>query len=103
MEIIISYSKDQLKSAVHFIAANNPSFYGNHKEIKESILENMKKLATNTNLDSIATMGYLLTCECEYEGIDNDENICHIDIWVNPSLNDLTDDLYIERIVYKND
>lgn len=100
MEIIVSYSEDQLKAAVSFIAKHNPTFYGNHKEIRDSILENIERLATSSSIDSISTMGYLLTCDCEYEGIDNDDNTCRIEIHVDPSLGvDYEKEKYIEKVV----
>lgn len=98
MEITVFYSEDQLNAAVDFIAKNNPFFIGKHKEIRLSILENIDTLATNQNIDTISTMGYLLTCDCEYEGIDNDDNICRIEIYVNPSLGSDNEE-YIEKIV----
>ena len=101
MDIIISYSEQQLKSAVKYIAANNPSFKGQGKVIKETILEQMERLATDSNLHSISTMGFLLTCDCEYEGIENDDNVCRIEIHVDPSLGkiDYDKETYIEKMV----
>ncbi len=86
MEINITYSKKQLECAVNFIAKHNSSFKNNHNEIRNSILNSMEHLAKDENLSSIGTMGYLLTCDFQRESMDCDQNICTIDINVDPSL-----------------
>lgn len=86
MDIVISYSKSQLESAVNYIAEKNVYFRNKHNQIRQEILDSMKTLAADPEMFSIGTMGFLLTCDFRHEGVDSDNNICEVDIHVNPSL-----------------
>ncbi len=102
MQIKITYIQKQLNQAVEYISQNNLSFLGKDDEIRESILSSMIDLAKDQELDSLATMGYILVTDKDFESIDFDENICRVEIYVDPSLNvidDITEDDFIEKII----
>lgn len=86
MEIRISYSQIQLDSAVEFISNNNQSFLGKNEDIRNTIQETMISLARDPEAIHLGTMGFTLVADREFEGIDSDENVCRIEILVDPSL-----------------
>jgi len=92
MEIRISYSQLQLNNAVEFISNNNQSFLGKDEEIRNTIHETMISLAQDAEVMHLGTMGFTLIADREFEGIDSDENVCRIEILVDPSLH-LIDEL----------
>lgn len=82
----IIYSKKQLNDTVDFISKNNIFFKGNKDKINQHILYYMKELVNSKDPTYVATMGFILIPMFQYESIDNDEDTCHIDIYVDPSL-----------------
>jgi len=92
MEIRISYSQLQLDSAVEFISNNNQSFLGKDEEIRNTIQEAMVSLARDPEAMHLGTMGFTLIADREFEGIDSDENVCRVEILVDPSIH-LIDEL----------
>jgi hypothetical protein len=92
MEIRISYSQLQLDSAVEFISNNNQSFLGKEEEIRNTIQETMVNMARDPEAMNLGTMGFTLIADREFEGIDSDENVCRIEILVDPSMH-LIDEL----------
>lgn len=102
MEIRISYSRAQLDGAVEFISANNQSFLGKDEEILQTIKEFMVKLAKDTDTMFVGVMGFSLIADREFEGIDADENVCRIEICVDPSLhlmNELDENDFQDEII----
>lgn len=87
MEITVSYCPNQLEAAVKFIAENNPAFLGKHVYIRKSLTDGIKEIAQRfPELHSSATMGYILLANHFEEGIDQDKNHVHIEIFVDPGL-----------------
>lgn len=86
MEVKLSYSKAQLDLAVKFIARNNTHFLGQTDFIREEIVKHMRRIAEDKEAYMSGTMGYMLISDKEFEGFEADQNTCHIDIWVDPSL-----------------
>lgn len=82
----VSYSKVQLNDAINFIAKNNSFFKDKERKIKESILKYIKEIASSKKMNHISTMGFILVPDFVYESIDSEEDMCHIDIYVDPSL-----------------
>lgn len=100
MDIIVSYSKAELEAAVNFIAKNNKFFQNKYQTIRESLLEHIEYLASNPNITTVGTMGYLLVADYQPEGVDNDHNFCRIEIYVSPALGSahLEDDI-VEKTI----
>jgi len=86
MDIRISYSQSQLDNAVDFISRNHPSFTDKDEEILDTIKEYMIKLAQDPECTHLSTMGFTLIPDREFEGMDSDENVCRVEISVDPAL-----------------
>ena len=87
MEMMIHYSRTQLDSAINFIVDHNKFMKDSEDFVRQQILEKMEILALDPSISTISTMGFLLVCsDCQYEGIDHDENECRIEIYVDPSV-----------------
>jgi hypothetical protein len=86
MEMIISYSNQQLEAAVEFVCKNNLHFVEEQKYVRTHILKCMENLAKDPDATYLATMGFILISDVDTESMDNNENICHIDIYVDPNL-----------------
>lgn len=100
MKVKIVYSKMALDCAVDFVAKKNKMFLNKKDYIRDKILECMKTLAKDSELTTVGTLGFLLTADFEPEGLDNDENICRIDIYVSPDLGEIDPyEDYIEEII----
>lgn len=99
MEVRITYSKEQLEAAVDFISDNNIYFLGKKEEIRQSILDMMRKIAKDPDDFINGTMGFVLWGEREFEGMNSDENTIHFDITVNPNLGSDEDETYIEEVL----
>lgn len=84
--IFISYCEEDLNSAVDFISENNPFFKGEKNFIKNRIIDSMKNMAKDPDEAYTGTMGFLLICERQMEDMDNDQTICHFDIFVDPNV-----------------
>lgn len=97
MEVKIEYSQAQLDAAVEFIAANNSEFLCKEDEIRQTIFDSLKLLAEDPIATTCGTMGFILIADRQDEGFDSDENVCRIEIYVDPSLS-LIDDLDYEDI-----
>jgi len=92
MIIQISYSELQLEMAVKFICANNPYFFEKPDKVREDILREMRELATNRELDWSGSGGVLLVPDTIEESMEQDENVCYISIYVDPSVGHYPDD-----------
>lgn len=92
MEIVLNYSQIQFDSAVSFISLNNPNFLEKDEEIRQTILDAMLSLTKNVNIQFYSTMGFTLIADREFESVDLDENICRVEILVDPSMH-LIDDM----------
>jgi hypothetical protein len=102
MEINLIYSKIQLEDAVNFISKNNPNFLGEKEYIRNKIISSMESLAKEENVSYVASMGFLLISDFNYESMDNDENSCRIEIFVDPSLGyDFLESDYVSYKLYK--
>lgn len=102
MEIRISYSQMQLDSAVQFISDNNQAFLGKDEEILSAIKEGMISLAKDVNSQFYGTMGFNLIADRDFEGLDSDENVCRVEICVDPSIhliNELDEDDFQDQII----
>lgn len=86
VEIRILYSQAQLDSVVEYISQNNENFLGKNKEVLQAIEDSIAILAADYDSMSLGTMGFLITADREFEGIDSDENICRIEIYVDPTI-----------------
>jgi hypothetical protein len=88
--------------AVEYISENNDHFRGKDDEIKDSILDDMRKLATDRSLSWHSSIGCILVPDCVEEGLDQDENSCHIEIYVDPSLGyepeDIDEDWKVDKV-----
>lgn len=95
MEIKITYSQMQLECAIDYISQNNQNFLGQEEEIKNTIMEYMTKIAKDPDATFVSIMGFILVADREFESLDNDENICNVEIYVDPSMGiiDEIDDL----------
>jgi hypothetical protein len=93
MEVKLHYSKAQMDAAVKFIAENNPSYINQYEGIRSSIWNHINELVEMfPDMTGIATMGYWIEASIEsVEGIDEEENILRLEIWVNPSIGKLED------------
>lgn len=89
MEIKITYSKYELEKAIDYCWNNNPSWQrGDHTkdDIRKDFIKSMHRLATNRNITWVsASRGCILIPDCTEENMDNDENTCHISIYVPPA------------------
>jgi len=83
MELIVSYSEQQLEATVAYISTHNPFFQGREADIRNSIKDSIQRLAKDPETWMVGTMGYTLMGDWEFEGIDNDVNYLHIDISVD--------------------
>lgn len=104
MEMMIHYSKTQLDSAVNFIINHNKFMKNSEEFVRQQIIEKMEVLAMDQSISSISTMGFLLVCsDCQYESIENDDNECRIEIYVDPSLmtRDFSQDEVFDSITIK--
>src|SRR5258708_5192934 len=100
MDVKLIYSKPQLEAAVNFIAKHNQHFLGQKDYIRSSILEDMRRVASDPEQWMSGTMGYLLMGDRTDEGIDSDDNSIHFDISVDPALGyDTQSEDYVEEIV----
>jgi hypothetical protein len=87
MEMMIHYSKTQLDSAIAYVSKHNKFMNGSEEFVRQQIVEKMEVLAMDQSISTISTMGFLLVCsDCQYESIENDDNECRIEIYVDPSL-----------------
>lgn len=87
MEVTVSYSPNQLEAAVKFIAENNAAFRGKYVYIRKSLTDGIREIAQRfPYLQSSATMGYILLATHYEEGIEQDKNHVHIEIFVDPGL-----------------
>ena len=86
MKVRISYSQIQLENAIDFISKNNQSFLNKDEEISDAIKEHIVKLAEDSTLNSIEIMGFILIADREFESLDSDENVCRVQIYVDPAL-----------------
>jgi hypothetical protein len=89
MKVNITYSKIQLERAVQFISLHNKSFFGQTKQIKKIILKEIDKLVADIDVVFAGTMGFIIIADRSFEDLDNDENNCRIEIFVDPALGDL--------------
>lgn len=105
MNIKIIYSKSQLDATVNFIIKNNKYLmsnknYNNKNLLSKKILSCMNDLASDSEINYISTLGFILIPEREYESMDCDENLCRIEIFVDPSVShQFTESDYIETII----
>jgi hypothetical protein len=97
MEIVLNYSQIQLDSAISFISLNNQNFLEKDEEIRQTILEGMAHLAQETSTQFYSTMGFTLIADREFESVDSDENVCRVEILVDPSIH-LIDEMDNEDI-----
>lgn len=88
MDVKVVYSQLQLEYAVGFLSVNNSSFLGQENEIRQTILNEINHLVGDPNIPFVSVMGFTLISDWTFAGIDFDENICHIEILVDPSIND---------------
>lgn len=86
MKIKVSYSKKNLTRAVDFISKHNSSFKGKKSYIRKRILEMIDEVACNPSSTYIGSMGCMLIPDREFEDFETDENLCRIEIYVDPSL-----------------
>jgi hypothetical protein len=86
MEIILNYSQIQLEAAIEFISSNNLNFLEKDEEIKQTILDGMVYLTKDVDAQFYSTMGFTLVADREFESIDSDENVCRIEILIDPSM-----------------
>lgn len=102
MKMKIIYSETQLECAVDFISQTNESFLGKDEEIRSTIIETMLELANDNDSTSIGTIGVRLFADKEFEDMDCDENVCRIEIYVDPSLhliNEAFEDDFQEQVI----
>lgn len=83
---IVRYSEEQLEHAIEFISKYNVHFLGEKDIIKGNILDLIKTLSEKDDAVYYQTMGLIVVCEREFEGVDLDSDICYIEIYVDPSL-----------------
>ena len=105
MEMMIHYSKTQLDSAVNFIVTHNKFMKSSEEFVRQQIMEKMELLSKDQSISNISTMGFLLVCsDCQYESIENDDNECRIEIYVDPSLisKDFVQDEVYDSLTIKN-
>ena len=88
MKVTLTYSKTELKRAVEFISTHNENFLGEDLEIKEAIFCAMHKMARDPDCTYIGTMGFMVVADREIEDMDSDENVCRVEILVDPALGD---------------
>jgi len=88
MKLKIQYSKTQLEKCVRFIATHNKTFKGKHEYIRQSIRENMQRLAEQFPLCTyMGTMGYAIECFIEAEeGMEEDSNVLRFEFMVDPAV-----------------
>lgn len=88
MEVKVRYSKAQLEETCKFLAEHNEAFKGRPDAIRASILQDIGEIANKfPHMKGIGTMGYSIDVYVEEEeGIDHDENILDLEIWVNPAV-----------------
>jgi len=88
MEVKLSFSKMQLDAAVKFIAENNPSYINQYEEIRSSIWYHINEIVERfPHMTGVSTIGYWIEASVEsIEGIDDEENVLRLEIWVNPSI-----------------
>lgn len=97
MNIKVSYSRKNLERAVNFIAKHNKTFKGKKSYIRNRILEMILELSKDPTSNYIGSIGCMLIPDREFEDFETDENVCRIEIYVDPSLMD--DDLYLDNDV----
>lgn len=88
MEVKVTYSKAQLEETVKFLAQNNPAYINRYDGIRSSIWNHINELVERfPHMTGVATMGYWIEASIEsIEGIDDDENVLRLEIWVNPAV-----------------
>ncbi len=94
METKVVYSQIQLKSAVKFISKYNYNFLKQDKYIEEQILSYMEDLAKDNNCSFISCMGFELRADRQLEDLDNTENVCYVEILVDPALKTFSSGYY---------
>lgn len=89
MKIKISYSKYELEKAIDYCWTHNPYWQRldqTKDDIRLDFIKSMHRLATNRSIVWVsAGAGCLLIPDAYEEDMDNDENVCHISIYVPPS------------------
>ena len=104
MDVKVVWSKSQLEAAAKFISENNPAFKGQLKEIRSKMVTTIVRLAENfPSQVGEGTMGfYIEAMHDEEEGLDGDENIITIQIWVDPGVGHDTflDEDSVEKTFY---
>ena len=101
----LRYSQSQFDSAVEFIASNNQTFLGKHDLIKEELLSSINDLANDSESLFFSTMGFMIMADRNYEDMDFDENVCKIDIFIDPSIGNLSsldDDDIVSSVINVN-
>jgi hypothetical protein len=101
MEVRLEYNQEQVDRAVEFISANNKSFFDQSVTIRGAIMAAMHRIAKEPGSQASGSMGFLLIADWEMEGLEHDENVVRIEIWVDPALNEDTYTHREERITWK--
>ena len=86
MKIKVIFSKTQLKAAASYLAKHNENFRGMKSVIEKDIAASIIELVNNHNAKTFSVMGFILVADREYENLDCDQNVCHIEIYVDPLL-----------------
>ena len=101
MEVRLEYNQEQVDRAVEFISANNKSFFDQGKTIREAIMASIRTIAKQPGSTASGSMGFLLVADWELEGLEHDENVVYIEVWVDPALNENTFTHRTEKIIWK--
>lgn len=101
MEVRMEYNQEQVDRAVEFISNNNKSFFDQSETIRGAIMAAMRKLAKEPDVKFSSSMGFILTADWELEGLEHDENVVRIEVWVDPALNEDSYTHREERITWK--
>lgn len=100
MEIRIEYSVQQLEDTVKFIATNNKHFLGQTDKIRDTLISIMHEMAKPNANYIQGTMGFLIIADKIHEGIEFDQNVCHFEFYVDPSLSrDHTESDYEDKVI----
>lgn len=88
MEVKLQYSKIQMEETVKFLAKNNPAYINRYDGIRSSIWNHINELVERfPHMTGVATMGYWIEASIEsVEGIDDDENVLHLEFWVDAAV-----------------
>jgi hypothetical protein len=91
MEVTIQYHKAQVEEAIRYLALNNKSFLGENDYIRQSIYRSFHELVYDflsiNYRKVISNCGYVIIATVHSkEGIDYDENVLSLQVYVDPSM-----------------